>query len=57
MLALQNVACLLVIESLDVPFDERKIFAVVIGMTAGAILVRPGLDVVRSVQPSVGRNS
>ena len=38
MLALENVPCLFVIEGFDIPLDQWKIFAVVLGMAAGAFL-------------------
>jgi hypothetical protein len=38
MLALKRVAGLLVIEALDVPFDERKVQSVMLGMAAGTFL-------------------
>lgn len=39
MLALQRVASLLVVESLEVPFDQLKVFAIVLGMAGDAFLV------------------
>ena len=38
MLALENVAGLFVIEGFDIPLDQGKIFTVVLGMAAGALL-------------------
>lgn len=52
-LAFQNVSCLLVIEGFDVPLDEGEIFAVVVGVTTGALLAGPGRDVIGSVQAPV----
>jgi len=39
-----------VVEGLDVPLDEREIFAVVLGVTPGALLTGIGGDVVGCVQ-------
>jgi len=49
-LALQQVSSFFVVESLGVPFDQREIFAVVIGVTARAFLARSGWNVVGGVQ-------
>ncbi len=53
MLALKNISRLLVIKSLDVPFDQGKIFAVVIRVAADALLAGARLDVVSRMQPFV----
>ena len=50
MLAFENVSRLFVIEGLDVPLDEREVFAVVLGMAACALLARAWRDVVGCVQ-------
>ena len=52
-LAFECISGLLVIEGLDVPLDERKIFSVVLGMTAGAILAGARAHVIRSMKPLV----
>lgn len=38
MLAFKDVSRLLVVESMDIPLDERKIFAIVFGVATGALL-------------------
>lgn len=54
-LALEHVAGFLVIESFDVPLDQRKVESVVIGVAAGALLTGTRRDVVRGVQTPVRR--
>lgn len=56
-LAFEDVPRLFVIESLDVPFDQRKVESIVIGVALDAFLTRPGPDSVREVQPLVGRQT
>lgn len=46
----ERISGLFVIETLDLPLDQRKIFAVMLGMTAGALLARTRGDVIRRVQ-------
>ncbi len=48
------ISGLLVIEALDVKFDQRKILAVVVGVATGTLLAGSRLDVVRRVQSLVG---
>ena len=43
------------IESLCVPLDQGKVFAVVLGVAAGAFLARADSKVIGGVQPSVSR--
>ena len=58
MFALDRISRFLVIERLDVPFDQRKIFSVVFGVAAGAFLAGTGRDLVRGVQTSAcGKSS
>ena len=45
------------IERFRVPFDQRKVFAIVLRMTAGAFLARSGRQVVTSVQAPAGQES
>ena len=52
MLALQQVSRFLVIESFDVPLDQREILTVVLRVTAGAFLAGAGGDVIGGVQAS-----
>lgn len=52
-LAFQRVAGFLVIESFDVPLDQRKVFAIMLGVAAGALLARPWRDVIGRMQASV----
>ena len=54
-LALQQISCFLVIKRLNVPLDEGKIFAVMLGVAAGAFLAGAGRNVVSRVQPRCGR--
>lgn len=53
MFAFEHVAGLLVIEGLDVPLNQRKSLAVVVGVAVHAILTRIRLDVVGSMQAFV----
>ncbi len=53
-LAFESVSRLFVIKSLDVPLDEREVFAVMFGVTAGALLARTHRNVVGGVQASMG---
>ena len=50
MFALEEISRFLVVEGLDVPSHQGKIFAIMFGVAADALLTRPGLDVVESVQ-------
>jgi len=54
-LALQRVSGFLVIKSLDVPLDQRKIDAVVLGVAAGALLAGAGRNVIGGVQSCMSR--
>src|SRR5450755_2037734 len=47
----ESPAGLLVIESLEVPFCQREVFAVVLGVTGDAFRARSRLEVVSGVQP------
>ena len=38
MLAFEGISCFFVIEALDIPLDQREIFAIVLGVTARAFL-------------------
>ena len=49
-LAFEQVSRLFVIEGLDVPLDQRKVFAVVLRVAAGAFLAGAGGNVVGRVQ-------
>ena len=53
MLALKRVPGVPMIERLDVPFNEREVFSIVLGVTARALLAGSGRDVVRRVQTFV----
>jgi len=53
-LALEQISSLFVVEALDVPFDEREIFAIVLGVAAGAFLAGAGRYVVRGMQTLPG---
>lgn len=46
MLALERVACLFVIERFDIPFDQREVFAIMLGVAAGALLTGTRRDIV-----------
>lgn len=46
----QRVSGLAMIERLDVPFDQRKIFAVVLGVAAGALAAGTRSDVIGGMQ-------
>jgi len=50
MFALENVTGELVIEGLGIPFDKRKILAIVFRVTAGALITRTGRNVVSGVE-------
>lgn len=54
MLAFEQVPRFLVIERLDVPFDQREIFAIVFRVTARAFLARTGWNIVSCMQSLVG---
>lgn len=56
-LALEWISSLLVIESLDVPLDQRKICAVMFGMATGALLAGSWLEVVGRMQALFRRNA
>lgn len=49
MLAFEGISRLLVIKVLDVPFDQGKVFAIVLGVAAYAFLARSWLDAVRGM--------
>lgn len=49
--AFENITGELVIEGLDVPFNERKILTVVLGVAAGAVVAGARRNVVGSVEP------
>ncbi len=51
MLSFQEITGLFVIECLRVPLDQREIFAIVLGVAAGAFLAGSGRNVVGGVQP------
>lgn len=51
----QQVSSFFVIERLRIPLDERKIFAIMLGVTSGALLTRSRWDVVGRVQAAVRR--
>jgi len=55
-LALEHVAGFLMIESFDVPLDQREVETVMIGVAAGALLTGTRRDVVSGVQTLVGRD-
>jgi hypothetical protein len=55
--AFEDVSGFLVIEGLDVPFDERKIHSVVLGMAAGTFLARSWRNVVSGVQSFMCREA
>jgi hypothetical protein len=54
MLAFKRIAGLLVIEVFLIPSSEGEVETVVLRMAARALLTRPGLDSVGSMQPAVG---
>ena len=56
MFAFQNISRLFVIERLRIPFDDRKIFSVVVGVAANALLTRAWLQVKGCVQSLLDRN-
>ena len=53
--SLKQVSGFLVVEGLDVPLDQGEVFAVVLGVAAGALLARSGREIVGCVQPLMGR--
>ncbi len=53
-LALQQVAGLLVVKCFDVPLDQGEIFAVVFGVAAGALLAGPRRQAISRVQSLAG---
>ena len=53
MLAFEQVASLFVIELVRIPADQREIRAVVIRVTAYALLARACRDVIRGMQPAL----
>ena len=57
MLPFENVSGLLVIEGLQIPFDQGKIAAVVLGVATRAFLIRGRLRAVTRVQPFARRDS
>ena len=54
-LAFEEISRVLVIESFDIPLDQREIFSVVLRVAAGAFLTRARGNVIRSVKPFVSR--
>lgn len=54
MLAFEHISGLVVVELLDVPLNQRKIFAVVLGVAFGALLAGAGGDVIGGVQSALG---
>ena len=57
MFALEPVAGLGVIESLEVPLDEGEIFSVMLGVALRAFQTRTRLNIEGGVQPSSHRNA
>lgn len=55
MLAFKGVPRFFVIEGFDIPLDQWKIFPVVLGVTAGALLTGTGRDVVSRMQTTSRR--
>lgn len=55
--ALQRVTRLLVIEGSWIPFDQGKVFAVMVGVAANALLARSRLEVIGRVQAFLGRQA
>jgi hypothetical protein len=55
MLAFEEVSRFLVIESFDIPLDQREIFPVVLRVAAGAFLAGAGRNVIGGVQAFVSR--
>ena len=53
-LAFERVSRLLVIEGFDVPLDQRKVLAIVLGVAACAFLAGTGGNVVAGVQSLMG---
>ena len=53
MLSLQNVTGIFVIEAFNIPLDQGKVFAVVLGVAAGALLAGTAGNVVGGVQALV----
>lgn len=49
MLAFQQISRVFVIEDLNVPLDQRKVFPVVLRVAPGAFLAGAGRNVVRRV--------
>ena len=56
-LAFKNVSSFLVVEGLGIPLDKGKVFAVVVGMAAGAFLTGALRDVIGCVKSSMGRQA
>ena len=54
--AFEKVAGFLVIELIRIPFDEREIRAVVVGVTAHALLAGACRNVIRAMQPALLRH-
>ncbi len=54
-LTFQQVSSFFVIERLGIPFDQRKILAIVLGVTSRALLTRSWGDVVGRMQAPVRR--
>lgn len=52
-LAFQDIPGLFVVKGFCIPFDQGEICAVVLRVTAGALLAGAGRDVIRRVQPLV----
>jgi len=55
--AFENVSRFLVVKGLGVPFDEREIHPIVLGVAAGALLTRSWRNVVGCVQSLVSRDA
>jgi len=53
-LALEQITGFLVVERLWIPLNERKIFAIVFGVAAGALLARSRRDVICRMQSLAG---
>lgn len=56
-LAFENVSGLAMIEVLDVPLHQRKVFAIVLRVAAGTLLTGTRWDVVCSMQAVASRKS
>lgn len=56
-LALKDVSSLFVIEGFGIPLNQRKVFAIVLGVTTRALLARSRGDVVSGVKSPAGRKA